>query len=187
MISVLSCTIFWVSLILQIKYIHIISGFKPTGLDNAWKYSNTIQMVLFDLSMTIKHMDTSTLVEEKTSLLETSGSNYLVQYCHISQERTLQILGCENLKFGIFCLMCQSLICCAVICDSKGQNNPCTGLDKPLGFQEVETLIFLDSRPMKVVRLTALGIGHFYPPGKFPSTQTFSSPTNAHVEFIKTN
>jgi hypothetical protein len=36
---------------------------------------------------------------------------------------------------------------------------PATGLDRPLGFQEVEAPEFLDNRHMKVVRLSALRTG----------------------------
>jgi hypothetical protein len=38
-----------------------------------------------------------------------------------------------------------------------------TGLDRPLGFQEVEAPEFLDNRHMKVVRLSALCTGRLYP------------------------
>jgi hypothetical protein len=41
--------------------------------------------------------------------------------------------------------------------------NPITGLDRPLGFQEVEAPRFLDSRHLKVVRLSALRTGRLYP------------------------
>ena len=37
-----------------------------------------------------------------------------------------------------------------------------TGLGRPLGFQEVQAAEFLDSRHMKVVRLSALRIGRLY-------------------------
>jgi len=36
-------------------------------------------------------------------------------------------------------------------------------LDRPRGFQEVEAPRFQDNRHMKVVRLSALRIGHLYP------------------------
>jgi hypothetical protein len=36
----------------------------------------------------------------------------------------------------------------------------------PLGFQEVEATRFVDSRHMKVVRLSALRTGRLYPPGQ---------------------
>jgi hypothetical protein len=42
--------------------------------------------------------------------------------------------------------------------------NPITGLEKPLGFQEVEAPRFLDSRHMKVVGLSVLRTGRLYPP-----------------------
>jgi hypothetical protein len=41
------------------------------------------------------------------------------------------------------------------------KSNPITGLDRPLGFQEVEAPRFLDNRHMKVVRLSTL------PPRKY--------------------
>jgi hypothetical protein len=40
---------------------------------------------------------------------------------------------------------------------------PITGLDRPLGFQEVEAPRFLDNRHMKVVRLSALRTGRLHP------------------------
>jgi len=40
---------------------------------------------------------------------------------------------------------------------------PITGLDRPWGFQEVEVPRFQDSQHIKVVRLSALCTGHFYP------------------------
>jgi hypothetical protein len=40
---------------------------------------------------------------------------------------------------------------------------PTTGLDRPLGFQEVEAPEFLENRHMKVVRLSALRTGRLYP------------------------
>ena len=46
-------------------------------------------------------------------------------------------------------------------------SNPCTGLDRPLGFQEVEAPRFRDNRLMKVVRLSALLTGRLYPPRKY--------------------
>ena len=48
-------------------------------------------------------------------------------------------------------------------------SNPITGLDKPRGFQEVETPRFQDSRYM-VVRLSALRTGRLYSPGNIPGT-----------------
>jgi len=38
---------------------------------------------------------------------------------------------------------------------------------RPRGFQEAEVPRFQDSRHMKVVRLSALRTGHFYPPEIF--------------------
>jgi hypothetical protein len=51
------------------------------------------------------------------------------------------------------------------------QSNPITGLDRPLGFQEVEVPRFLDNRHMKVVRLSAVRTGRLYPPGNIPGTR----------------
>jgi hypothetical protein len=45
---------------------------------------------------------------------------------------------------------------------------PITGLDKPLGFQEVEAPKFLENRHMKVVKFLALRTGRLYPPGNIP-------------------
>jgi hypothetical protein len=42
-------------------------------------------------------------------------------------------------------------------------SNPITGLDRPLGFLEVEAPRFLDNQHMKVVRLPALCTGRLYP------------------------
>jgi len=49
-------------------------------------------------------------------------------------------------------------------------SNPCTGLGRPWGFQEVETPRFQDSRHKKVVRLSVLRAGRLYPPGNIPGT-----------------
>ena len=40
---------------------------------------------------------------------------------------------------------------------------PATGLDRPLGFQQIEATEFLDNRHMKVVRLSALRTDCLYP------------------------
>jgi hypothetical protein len=50
------------------------------------------------------------------------------------------------------------------------KSNPITGLGRPLGLQEVEAPRFLDSRHMKMVRLSALRTGRLYPPGKILGT-----------------
>jgi len=42
-------------------------------------------------------------------------------------------------------------------------SNPCTGLDRPWGFQIVEVPRFQYNRHMKVVRMSALRTGHLYP------------------------
>jgi hypothetical protein len=47
------------------------------------------------------------------------------------------------------------------------KNFSTTGLDRPVGFQEVEAPEFLDNRHMKVVRLSALRTGSLYPPKGF--------------------
>jgi hypothetical protein len=54
---------------------------------------------------------------------------------------------------------------------SVKKNNPITGLDRPIGFQEVEAPIFLDSRHMKVVT-SALRTGCLYPLGNTPGTHS---------------
>ena len=46
---------------------------------------------------------------------------------------------------------------------SKKKSNSLTGLDRPWGFQEVETPRFQDNWHMKVVRLSALRTGGLYP------------------------
>jgi hypothetical protein len=48
----------------------------------------------------------------------------------------------------------------------RGQHltsNPITGLDRPLGFLEVENHRFQDSRHLKMARLSALRTGHLFP------------------------
>jgi hypothetical protein len=60
---------------------------------------------------------------------------------------------------------------CVLVCDHvtsgmrrlKHVKLPATGLDRPLGFQEVETPEFLDNRHMKVVRSSAIRNGRLYP------------------------
>jgi hypothetical protein len=42
-----------------------------------------------------------------------------------------------------------------------------SGLDRLLGFQEIETHRFLDNRHMKVVRLSTLRTGRLYPQERF--------------------
>ena len=51
---------------------------------------------------------------------------------------------------------------------SSSKSNPITGLGRLWGFQEVEAPGFQDSRYMKVVRLSALRTGRFYPQEIFP-------------------
>jgi hypothetical protein len=45
----------------------------------------------------------------------------------------------------------------------KRQSFPATGLDRPVGFLEVEAPEFLNNLHMKVVRLSALRTGRLYP------------------------
>jgi hypothetical protein len=47
------------------------------------------------------------------------------------------------------------------------KSNPYAGLERPLRFQEVKAPRFLDSRHMKVVRLSAIRTGRVYPPRKY--------------------
>jgi hypothetical protein len=54
--------------------------------------------------------------------------------------------------------------------DIPVKSNPITGLDRPLEFQEVEALRFLDNLHMKVITLSALRTGRLYPPGNIPGT-----------------
>ena len=50
----------------------------------------------------------------------------------------------------------------------KKYSNPITSLDRPGGFQEFEAPRFQDNRHMKVIRLSALRTGRFYPQEIFP-------------------
>ena len=50
----------------------------------------------------------------------------------------------------------------------KKKSNSITGLNRPTGFPEVEVPRFQDNRHMKVVRLSALRTGRFYPQETFP-------------------
>jgi len=54
-----------------------------------------------------------------------------------------------------------------VLNKNKKKSNPIIGLDRPRGFQEVETPKFQDNWHMKVVRLSALRNGSLYPPKIF--------------------
>jgi hypothetical protein len=51
-------------------------------------------------------------------------------------------------------------------------SNPITGLDRPIGFQEVEAPRFQDNQHMKAVKLSALRAGRLYPPGIIPGTHS---------------
>jgi hypothetical protein len=50
---------------------------------------------------------------------------------------------------------------------SKIWSNPITGLNRPIGFQEIEAPRFQDSRHMNVIRLSALRTGRLYPGNNF--------------------
>jgi hypothetical protein len=50
------------------------------------------------------------------------------------------------------------------------QSNPITDLDRPRGFQELETSRFQDNRHIKVLRLSALRTGRLYPQRNIPGT-----------------
>jgi hypothetical protein len=90
--------------------------------------------------------------------------------------------GYEWVELYIYCVLCAShgmlrgdlyiYILNAFLRSYSMQelSNPITGLDRPLGFQEVEAPRFLDNRHMKVVRLSALRTGRVYPPGNTPGT-----------------
>jgi len=51
---------------------------------------------------------------------------------------------------------------CQLVIKGKGTANPVV-LDRPWGFQEVKAARLQDNRHMKVVRLSALSSGRFYP------------------------
>ena len=51
---------------------------------------------------------------------------------------------------------------------SKCKTSPCTALDRPWIFQEVEASRFHDNRHKKMVRLSALRTGRIYPPENIP-------------------
>jgi hypothetical protein len=67
----------------------------------------------------------------------------------------------------LYYIKLQTLLICYCIWHSS---NPITGLDRPLGFQEVEAPRFLDNRHIKVVRLSALRTDRLYPLGNTPGT-----------------
>jgi hypothetical protein len=58
---------------------------------------------------------------------------------------------------------------------TSSKSNPITGLDRPIGFQEVKAPRFQDNRHMKVVRLSAVLTGRLYSPGNIPGTQGHSA------------
>jgi hypothetical protein len=49
----------------------------------------------------------------------------------------------------------------------EGKINPITGLDRPVGFHEVEAVRFQDNRHMNVVRLSALLTGRLFNPRNY--------------------
>jgi hypothetical protein len=51
--------------------------------------------------------------------------------------------------------------------EAAKQSNPITGLDRPIGFQDVEAPRFKDNRHMKVVRLSARRTGRLYTPRNY--------------------
>jgi len=57
----------------------------------------------------------------------------------------------------------------ALLC-FMSKSHPCTGLDRPWGFQEVEAPRFQDNQHMKVERLSVLRTDCLYPPGNIPGT-----------------
>jgi hypothetical protein len=72
-------------------------------------------------------------------------------------------------EYGVQLVTARQVIPGALPCTCV-KSNPLTGLDRPLGLQEVEAPRFLDNRHMKMVRLSALLTGRLYPPGKIPGT-----------------
>jgi hypothetical protein len=60
------------------------------------------------------------------------------------------------------------------------KSNPITGLDRPLGFDEVEAPRFPYNRHMKAVRLSALRTGRLYPPENIPGTHFCYSLSRPH-------
>jgi hypothetical protein len=54
--------------------------------------------------------------------------------------------------------------------DVKRLSNPCSGLDRPNRFQEVEAPRFYNSRYIKVISLSILSTGRLYRPGNIPGT-----------------
>jgi hypothetical protein len=55
------------------------------------------------------------------------------------------------------------LLLLVVVVVVKRYSNPITGLERPIGFQEVEAPRFQDNRHMKVEGLSALRTGRLYP------------------------
>jgi len=57
-------------------------------------------------------------------------------------------------------------------------NTPCTGLNRPWGFWEVEGPRFPDNQHMDVVRLSALCTGDLYPSENIPGINFFRGSVN---------
>jgi hypothetical protein len=79
----------------------------------------------------------------------------------------LKKFGSQLSEHGIAITKSSLVVLCVELVKAS---NPITGLDRPLGFQEVEAPRFLDNRHMKVVRLSAVCTGRLYPPGNIPGT-----------------
>jgi hypothetical protein len=89
----------------------------------------------------------------------------------LSDRRSLLYYCVVLFKYSCCChSVTGSLICLSCGDKRKRYSNPITGLDRPLGFQEVEAPRFVDNRHMKVLRLSALRTGRLYPPGNIPGT-----------------
>ena len=108
---VFSRIIFCASLILSKKYIHIISCFTPTGLRKVSNCNNTTQKVYFTYHWPENTWTLLPLQKKTTGLLETSGSNYPVQYCHIPQERIIRYTAVvHNIRYHLFIVVELNLI-----------------------------------------------------------------------------
>jgi hypothetical protein len=92
------------------------------------------------------------VISDKNVILDSIlVSDYFVLFGYRIDEFTKAICKLHSISFK-------------VVRWSEGYRNPFTGLDRPLGFQEVEAPRFIDSRHMKVVR-SALRTGRLYPTG----------------------
>jgi hypothetical protein len=89
--------------------------------------------------------------------------------------QNMWVLDLQRVQVRLNCIIITShyLSSCRCITSPvyhKKKSSPITGLDRPTGFQEVEAPRFLDSRHLKVVRLSAVRTGRVYPPGNIPGT-----------------